>query len=121
MKQALKDELPEVELATRFNNDVIGIFKFQDKIFTEKIAYVDGDFFKMFSFKLLKGNTDKLFSNKSDVVITPAIAQKYFGDEDPIGKTISIDCEGEKSFTIAGIIEAPPSNSSFEFQILFRL
>ncbi len=118
LKQALKDELPEVELATRFSGDNTGIFKFKDKIFTEKITYVDGDFFKMFSFKLLKGNSDKLFQNKTDVVITPAVAEKYFGNEDPIGKSVSIDSEGEHSYTIAGIIEAPPSNSSFVFQIL---
>jgi putative ABC transport system permease protein len=118
LKQALKDELPEVELATRFNSGNTGIFKYQDKIFTEKITYVDGDFFKMFSFQLLKGNAGKLFENKTDMVITPAVAKKYFGDDDPIGKTISIDNEGEKNFTIVGIIEAPPTNSSFEFQIL---
>lgn len=118
LKQALKDELPEVELATRFNSGNTGIFKYQDKIFTEKLTYVDGDFFKMFSFQLLKGNAEKLFENKTDMVITPAVAKKYFGDDDPIGKTISIDSEGEKSFTIVGIIEAPPANSSFEFQIL---
>ncbi len=118
LKQALKDELPEVELATRFSGDNTGIFEFKDKIFTEKITYVDGDFFKMFSFKLLKGNADKLFQNKTDVVITPAVAEKYFGNEDPIGKSISIDSEGEQSYTVAGIIEAPPSNSSFFFEIL---
>ncbi len=118
LKQALKDELPEVELATRFNSGQGAIFRSGDKVFTEKLTYVDADFFKMFSFRLLSGNRDKLFLNKSDVVLTPALVKKYFGDEDPIGKTVQIDDEGEKSFTIAGIIEAPPSNSSLNFEIL---
>jgi len=119
LRQALKDELPEVDLATRFNGGGTGIFRYGDKVFTEKnITYVDGDFFKMFSFRLLSGNSDKLFQNKTDVVLTPDVAKKYFGDEDPVGKTVQIDNEGEKSFTVAGIIEAPPANSSLNFTIL---
>ncbi len=118
LKQALKDELPEVEFATRFNTDHTGIFRSGDKVFTEKLTYVDEDFFKMFSFKLLSGNANKLFQNKTDVVLTPLVAKKYFGDTDPIGKSVLIDNEGEKSYTVAGVIEAPPANSSLRFQIL---
>lgn len=115
---ALKTDLAEVELACRFNPDADGIVRYQDKAITESVTYTDADFFKMFSFPLIAGNPDKLFQNKSDVVITPEIAEKYFGKEDPMGKTITIDVEGEKSFIVAGIIEAPPANSSFDFKIL---
>jgi len=118
LKQALKDELPEIEFATRFASDNEGIFRYGDKVFTEKITYVDGDFFKMFSFPLLAGNKDKLFADKSEIVLTRAIAEKYFGTEDPLGKTIILDIEGERSLTVAGIIEAPPANSSVDFKIL---
>lgn len=117
LKQALKDELPEVVLATRFNESR-GTVRYADKVFTEDITYADGDFFKMFSFQLLSGNADRLFENKLEAVLTPAIAEKYFGTADPIGKTISINDEGEKSYTVAGIIEAPPANSSLNFKIL---
>lgn len=117
MKQALKDELPEIEFATRFN-DQSGIVSFGDKVFTEDLTYVDGDFFNMFSFPLLTGNPDKLFQNNLEVVLTPAMAEKFFGKEDPIGKTLLIDNEGEKSFTVAGVIEPPPANSSLDFKIL---
>jgi len=115
---ALKADLPEVEFSCRFNPDAEGVVRYQDKAITEHISYTDPDFFKMFSFKLLVGNADKLFQNKSDVVITPEIAEKYFGKEDPMGKTITIDVEGEKSFIVAGIIEAPPANSSLSFKML---
>ena len=114
----LKDELPEIKYATRFHSGRTVVLKYRDKIFSEKIAYVDGDFFNMFSFKLLAGNAAKLFENKLDVVITPEIAEKYFGKDDAMGKTISIDQGGEKLFTVAGIMEAPPANSSIEFKIL---
>jgi putative ABC transport system permease protein len=118
LKQALKDELPEVEFATRFSADNRGIFRYGDKVFTEKITYVDGDFFRMFSFRLIAGNKEKLFTDKLEIVLTPEIARKYFGDEDPIGKTVRIDNEGEKSFTVTGLIEEPPANSSLDFKML---
>lgn len=118
LRNALKDELPEVQYAARYNQGWEAVLRYQDKVFSERITYTDGDFFRMFSFKLLSGNSAKLFESKQDVVITPAIAEKYFGTEDPLGKTISIDNEGVKLYTVAGVIEAPPANSSFDFKIL---
>lgn len=117
LMQVLKDELPEVERASRFN-DASAIVKYTDKVFTEEIHYVDGDFFSMFSFRLIAGNASTLLRNKTDVVITPEIATKYFGTEDPIGKTLLLSDAGEHAFTVAGLIEATPANSSFDFKIL---
>ncbi len=114
----LKSELPEVQYATRYNSDSRGIIRYDDKVFTENITYVDADFFKMFSFPLIKGNAERMFLDKSEVVLTPAIVKKYFGDEDPIGKTIRIDNEGEKSYTVSGVIEPTPANSSLHYEIL---
>src|SRR5690606_3759332 len=111
LRNALKDELPEIKYATRFSN-LNAVVRYHDKIFSEKLVYVDADFFRMFSFKLIAGNAEKLFENKIDVVITPEIAEKYFGKDDAMGKTISIDIGGERLFTVAGIIETPPANSS---------
>lgn len=115
---AMKADLAEVEEFTRFNSGDEAIFRYADKAITEKVTYVDPGFFKMFSFKLLSGNPNELFKNKSDAVLTPEVARKYFGDEDPMGKSFTIDAEGEKPFIVAGIIEAPPANSSLDFQIL---
>jgi putative ABC transport system permease protein len=114
----LKEELPEVERITRYNPDYDGILRYEDKIFTEKLTFVDADFFTMFSFPLLKGSKEKLFDNNTDVVITPDVAKKYFGQDDPIGQSISIDCEGEKQYTVAAVIEPAPANSSLHYNIL---
>jgi putative ABC transport system permease protein len=119
LKQAVKDELPEVAFATRYNPERYGVVKHEDKIFTEKeIAFVDADFFKMFSFPILAGNKEKLFTGKLEAAITPAIAKKYFGEEDPLGKSLSVDVEGNRDFIVTAIIEAPPANSSIKFDIL---
>jgi putative ABC transport system permease protein len=118
LRPVLIDDVPEVQYATRYTPDNEGIFRYGDKVFTEKITYVDSDFFKMFSFPLLAGNKDKLFNNPLEVVLTPRIAEKYFGSEDPIGKTIMLDANGEKLLTVTGIIATPPANSSLDFAIL---
>ena len=118
IRNALKDEMPQIKYATRFNEGRTVVLRYRDKIFSEKVAYVDADFFRMFSFKLLTGNADKLFENKLEVVITPEIAEKYFGKDEAMGKIISVDDGGERIFTVAGLIEAAPANSSLDFKIL---
>jgi putative ABC transport system permease protein len=110
----LKKELAEVELGTRINEGNL-IVKQGDRVFTEEIRFVDGDFFRMFSFPMIQGSRDKLFSNLLEVVITPEVATKYFDKADPMGQTLIID---EKLYTVAGVIEAPPANSSIDYQIL---
>lgn len=115
---ALKEELTEVSYATRYNRGNRAIFRYEDKVFTEELTFVDADFFKIFSFPLLKGNADRIFLDKGEVVLTPAIATKYFGDSDPIGKIIEIDNDGKKSFTVTGIIEPAPAQSSVSYAIL---
>lgn len=115
---ALKEELTEVSYATRYNRGNRAIFRYEDKVFTEELTFIDADFFKMFSFPLLKGNADRIFLDKGEVVLTPDIATKYFGDSDPIGKIIEIDNDGKKSYTVTGIIEPAPAQSSVSYAIL---
>ncbi len=115
---ALKNEIPEIQYLTRFNSGQTAIFRYEDKVFTEHIAFVEADFFKMFSFPVLAGSAEQLFKDKYEIVLTPEIATKYFGKEDPIGKVITLDIQGEHQFTVSGVIEEPPSNSSLSFKIL---
>jgi putative ABC transport system permease protein len=119
--EVMLDELPEVRHMTRYDGTISGLLRYRDKVFSEKFTGVDSGFFKMFSFKLLAGNPEKVFKNKTDLVITPRVAKKYFGDEDPIGKLMTLDMNGESNFTVVGVIDAPPSNSSISFDILIPL
>lgn len=117
---AIKDECPEVVAGTRFNRSS-AIMTYGTKVFMEEYEYVDPDFFKMFSFKLVEGEASSVLADMSSLVVTKEIAQKYFGDEDPLGKTVQLDIEGNKSFTITGVIENPPANSSLDFKMLMRI
>ena len=118
LKQALQDEIPGIVHATRFNGGYGSVLRYEDKIFAERVTYVDRDFFSMFSFPLVSGSARTLFLSKDEVVLTPAVARKYFEDEDPLGKTILIGVGEPRPFTVTGVIEEPPANSSFDFSIL---
>jgi putative ABC transport system permease protein len=119
--EVVREELSEVRHMTRYEATIHGLFSYQEKVFSETFTGVDSGFFKIFSFKLLAGDAANIFKNKTDLVITPKIAEKYFGQEDPIGKIVTIDLNGESSYIVAGVIEAPPSNSSLSFEILMPL
>jgi putative ABC transport system permease protein len=115
---AMKEELGEVERMTHFNSDQEGIMRYKDKIFVEKYALADSDFFKIFSFPMIARSGDKVFTNKTDIVITKEIAAKYFGNEDPIGKTITLQVDKDIEFTVAGVLDHVPANSSLDFKII---
>ena len=112
----IKDEIPAVRHATRFvpiENVSVG---YGTNIFKENGAFVDADFFQMFDFQFIKGSANQLFLSPLEIVLTSETAKKYFGEEDPIGKTLKI--EGSYDFTVMGIIENPPAYSSLNFSML---
>ena len=95
-----------------------GIIRYDDKVFHEQIHYVDENFFEIFTFSLLKGNINAL-QDKSSLIITDEIALKYFGDEDPIGRQIILNPNGQKeySYFVRAVIKKPPTNSSIVLNV----
>ena len=115
---AIKKEMPGIERVARFSTGS-GTLRFGDKVFNQSFFYADEDFFKIFSFPLLLGDKDVL-KDKSAIVITEEIAEKYFGDENPIGKQMSISFDGDKDFEffVRGVAQNHPDNSSVKFSVL---
>lgn len=120
-RDAIKAEIPEIEFATRFNPGYGCVFRYGTQIFNENVTFVDNDFFSMFSFGVISGNPTTMLKRKNEVVLTPGIVEKYFGDSDPVGKTITLDIAGEKELIVVGVIENPPANSSLEFEVLVSI
>lgn len=86
----------------------------------DNIIYADSAFFEMFSFPLISGNPATALNAPLSMVITQNIATKFFGNENPLGKTLSF--KGQRStyeFEITGIAENPPSNSHIQFEYVF--
>jgi putative ABC transport system permease protein len=112
--------LPEIETGVRvFNPSAWNpyIVKYGEKLFQESKFYVaDSTFFDVFSYTLIEGNPDKVLSEPYSVILTEAMAKKYFGDDDPIGKTLYVN--NRQDYLITGIIENPPSNSLLQFDFI---
>jgi putative ABC transport system permease protein len=88
------------------------------KFVEENLVFADDNFFKFFSFDLLKGNVASVLKDPFSVVITKNMAQKYFGDEDPVGKTLTIRTDSTYIYKVTGVAENNPSNSSLKFDFL---
>jgi putative ABC transport system permease protein len=112
---ALKEEYPEIVRSARYSNPQFPIQKGKDFI-TAKIAIVDKEFLNMFNVKFIRGNIESSLNGPYNIVITENLANKYFYNEDPVGKTLT---SGHWVFTITGIVKSLPRNSHLEFDILF--
>ncbi len=110
----LKDNYTNIIKATRYMPYKGSDFKYKNKIFKIKNGvFVDPDFFEMFSFKFLKGNPKTALSDLSKIVITESMAKKFFGNKNPIGKTLLID--GKNPIIVSAVIKDVPSNSQLQF------
>ena len=89
------------------------------KFLEDKLLFADDNFFNFFSFELLEGDADQLLQNPFSIVVTESTAKKYFGNQDPIGKTLRYD--GEHEFIVTGIAQNSPSNSSISFDFVATL
>ncbi|SDL51238.1 putative ABC transport system permease protein [Catalinimonas alkaloidigena] len=92
------------------------------EVFTESQAlYVDSSFLLMFTFPLVAGDADRALTQPHSVVLTEATAQKYFGEQSPLGKTLlTTDAWGsEVSWTVTGVAHEVPAHSSLQFDLLF--
>jgi len=113
----LKDEFPEVEQATRLRK--MGSPKITYKNTTyrnSKMAYVDANFFQVFTLPFLQGNPNTALTEPHTIVITKKDALKYFGEQDPINQLLELKENGEH-FKVTGVIENVPANSHFHFDM----
>ncbi|HID29144.1 MAG TPA: hypothetical protein EYP19_03970 [Desulfobacterales bacterium] len=124
MAPALIQESPGVKRAVRFKK-MGGVVNYKDKSFNERILLMDPSFFQVFSFPLLKGNPATVLNNKNSIVISAEVARKYFGHEDPLGKSVSVRTDGYytsrigfQDFIVRGVVRKAPENSSIQFDFL---
>ena len=110
---AIAKELPEIENTARFATHNRLVFRYGEKAFYEdRGVIVDPAFFEIFNFPLLVGNPKTAFAGPFDLLISEAMAAKYFGTENPIGKTIEAD---GRPCVVRGVVKNPPSRSTIRF------
>lgn len=90
-----------------------------DKIMSEELSLFDSAFFELFSFNVLKGSLHHVLDDPSNLVLSEKIAQKYFGNNEPIGEQLQIKIANEAQwYTVKAIIENPPPNSSISYSMI---
>jgi putative ABC transport system permease protein len=114
---ALVEEIPEIVDATRYVWSGGLLFRYGEKAFFEYlIRAVDPSFFQMFTFPFIKGDKNRALESAHSLVISEDIAEKYFGEKDPLGKVITVNNTHE--FKVDGVVKNVPHNSIFQFDAL---
>lgn len=107
----LKVAFPDIEKVTRVLPNGTTVFRYKDKLFNEQNGFfADENFFNVFSVNITEGDKKTALNDPYTVIITPEIARKYFGNEDPINKTVILD-NTKHEFKVTGVFEPFPSNS----------
>jgi len=121
---ALQNEFPEIVNAARMGPDPV-LFGYKNNRFKEdRVFWADGTLFDMFSFPFIKGNPETALSEPNSVVITEEMARKYFGDEDPMAKNVTVKVlDGDRILfmKITGVLKKIPPNSHIKFDILISM
>jgi len=121
MAKTLLADYPEIEHAVRIKRSGAWLVKYDDTRFNEDgVLFADSSFFSVFDFKLLNGDPKTALANPRSMILTEKFAKKYFGDEDPMGKRLSLEAD-TNLYTVTGVIQNIPSNSHFKFDMLGSL
>ena len=118
MAHTLLNTYPEVVKATRLlRSHPLLVGRGNQKIYEEKVIFADSALFKFFDFKLLKGNPKTALVHPRSMILSKSYARKYFGNEDPMGRRITVE-EDTIFYTITGVIEDVPANSHLQFDMV---
>lgn len=120
---ALHHDLPEVVSSTRLfpSWGRKYLIRYKDRAFYEEtgVMRIDSNFFDVFDFPFKYGNKRTAFKGPLSILLTETSCRKYFGQEDPMGKTLRININNGQDFVVTGVLKDIPANSHFTFDFLF--
>ncbi len=118
----LKNWCPEVSHLVRMRSMPTSIHHGDVRFDEGIVTYVDSAFLEVFSFDLIEGDPARALKRNEDVVLTRELAEKYFPNENPVGKTLRMEVANQERMVIVqGVAENPPANSSINFSILANI
>lgn len=110
---AVKAELPEVQDFCRYRTNKSYGIRLGDKAsFDDVVGIADPSFFTMFSFPFIKGDPKTALEGPRSIVVTESLARKFYGDEDPMGKFLTV---ARDAYAVTGVIRDVPENSHLRF------
>ncbi len=117
LAEALVREMPEVESAARLRETGNFTVRYGDRVFNEtRFFFADSNLFTVLSAEWLDGNSDDALRAPNSLVLTDAVARKYFGTASAVGKLLTID--GQQTYKVTGVVREYPSNSHLHFDFL---
>ena len=120
MADIIKNDIPGIDRVFRYESHVFTARDVtMDKVFNTSVVYADPGFMESFTFEMVSGDPTS-YHQIENAIVTKTYAAKFYGDEDPIGKVLTVfdDTGMSFNFTIAGVAEEGPQNSSVQFEIL---
>lgn len=111
----------EIEASTRINRmDVI--INIGDAAYNDKIHWADPEILDVFNFKAVAGDMQQALGDNASIALSESLAQKYFGDADPIGKTLTLSLyDLKRDYRVAAVMEGLPHNTTLHFQALVMI
>ncbi|SOD89141.1 ABC transporter permease [Spirosoma fluviale] len=107
----IKQDFPEAEQVVR-TIDNGGLVKYGEHSFNEDdMFFAEANLFKVFDFDLISGNPDQALVNPFSIMFSRPMAEKYFGNENPVGKTVRLNDQFD--LTVTGVFEPLPAQSHF--------
>jgi putative ABC transport system permease protein len=116
LAQALRDDYPEVEFASRIlRTNSARVVHENETYFERNFLWAEKEMFDIFSITMIKGDPKKAMEEPNRVLLTNSLTKKYFGDEDPIGKSLLIN---NVNYEIVGIMEDAPTNTIMKYSFV---
>jgi putative ABC transport system permease protein len=116
---AAQKEVPGIEKITRLNQDNRPVFQVGNAVqFEKQCAYVDSNWFDMFSYRFIEGSAADFARDAYSLVLTAAEANRYFGKRSAVGQIVRID---SSDFTVKAVVADPPANSSFQYHAFLQI
>jgi putative ABC transport system permease protein len=118
--EMLKQDFSQIKKVCRVEDRSV-IVKHEDKVFNERIRFVDPEFLEMFTFPLQAGTIASL-RDQSSVILSDMMAAKYFGEQNPIGQSILVkfDQDHSKAFKVSGVAQPFPAARTIDFNLLIN-
>ncbi|MFC2156565.1 ABC transporter permease [Acidobacteriota bacterium] len=132
LRAELKSSYPQVEEAIRVippfeNSNNVLVVREEKRFFENRLFFVDPEIFRFFHIPLIQGSPKTALLKPNQVVITEEMAEKYFGNEDPFGKTLQIEIDYDtgtveiQDYEVTGVIRNAPANTHFKYDMLLSI
>ncbi|WP_316783375.1 ABC transporter permease [Pedobacter frigiditerrae] len=116
MAAEVQEKIPGVKYASHSTYPRPNLITVGDKRISSKVVFTDPNFLKILDYKFIKGNPAQVLKDVNTIILTKSFAQKLFGNEDPINKTVKL--ENQDVLKVEAVIEDAPANSSINFECI---